>query len=68
MIKVKRLNNEEFVINCDLIETLENTPDTVITLTNGNKYIVKEDVNTIIQKVKAFKKDIIKIVDGRKGV
>ncbi|WFD11682.1 flagellar FlbD family protein [Tepidibacter hydrothermalis] len=68
MIKVKRLNEEEFVINCDLIETLEKTPDTVITLTNGHKYVVKEDINTIIQKVKTFKKDIIKIVDGRNGV
>ncbi len=68
MIKVRRLNEEEFVINCDLIETLEKTPDTVITLTNGHKYIVKEDVNTIIQKVKTFKKEVIKIVDGRNGV
>lgn len=68
MIKVKRLNGGEFVINCDLIETLEKTPDTVITLTNGHKYVVKEDVDTIIQKVKTFKKDIIKIVDGRNGV
>lgn len=68
MIKVKRLNKEEFVINCDLIETLEKTPDTVITLTNGHKYVVKEDINTIIEKVKTFKKDILKIVDGRNGV
>ncbi|WP_099187219.1 flagellar FlbD family protein [Tepidibacter mesophilus] len=68
MIKVKRLNEEEFVINCELIETLENTPDTVITLVNGHKYIVKEDIDTIIQKVKTFKKDIIKIVDSRNGV
>ncbi|MEJ8554408.1 flagellar FlbD family protein [Tepidibacter sp. Z1-5] len=68
MIKVKRLNEEEFVINCDLIETIEKTPDTVITLTNGHKYVVKEDVDTIIKKVKTFKKDIIKIVDGRNGV
>lgn len=68
MIKVRRLNDDEFVINCDLIETVENTPDTVITLLNGHKYIVKEDVDTIIQKVKAFKKDIAKIVDGRNGV
>ncbi|MCT4507994.1 MAG: flagellar FlbD family protein [Tepidibacter sp.] len=68
MIKVRRLNEEEFVINCDLIETVENTPDTVITLVNGHKYIVKEDVDTIIQKVKTFKRDIAKIVDGRNGV
>ena len=42
MIYVTRINNKEFAINPDLIETLEATPDTVITLTNDSKYIVKE--------------------------
>lgn len=60
MIMVKRLNGESFAINEGLIETIEETPDTVITLTNGNKYIVKEKIVDIIQKIKEFKEDILK--------
>lgn len=69
MIKVKRLNGGEFVINCDLIEMLEETPDTVITLTTGHKFVVKENIDTIIEKVKEFKKDInIRINKSRNEV
>jgi flagellar protein FlbD len=57
---VKRLNGESFAINENLIETIEERPDTVITLTNGNKYIVKEKIVDIIQKIKEFKEDILK--------
>ncbi|WXR61793.1 flagellar FlbD family protein [Peptostreptococcaceae bacterium AGR-M142] len=57
---VKRLNGESFAINENLIETIEETPDTVITLTNGNKYIVKEKIVDLIQQIKEFKKDILK--------
>lgn len=60
MIMVKRLNGESFAINENLIETIEETPDTVITLTNGNKYIVKEKIVDLIQQIKEFKKDILK--------
>jgi flagellar protein FlbD len=55
MIKVTRLNGKEFVINSDLIEFVEETPDTVITLTNGIKVVVKESVDEIIDKVGIFK-------------
>ena len=55
MIKVTRLNGKEFVINSDLIEFVEETPDTVITLTNGVKVVVKESVDEIIDKVGNFK-------------
>jgi len=44
MIALKRLNGQEFVLNADLIETLEKTPDTVITLTNGKKIIVSNSL------------------------
>jgi Uncharacterized protein, possibly involved in motility len=37
MIYVTRLNNEEFIINAELIEFIEKTPDTVISLTTGKK-------------------------------
>ena len=42
MIEVTRLNGTTVLINSDLIETVEETPDTVISLTTGKKFIVKE--------------------------
>lgn len=56
MIFVTRLNSKEFAINPDLIETLEKTPDTVITLTNENKYVVKESVEEIIIRITDFRR------------
>lgn len=55
MIKVQRLNGKEFVINSELILFVEETPDTVITLTNGNKVVVRETADEIINKVIDFK-------------
>ena len=62
MIKVKRLNEKEFVINSDLIEFIEETPDTVITLTTGRKVVVKESVDDMIEKVIDFKTKTIKYI------
>ncbi|MHB8126779.1 MAG: flagellar FlbD family protein [Desulfitobacteriaceae bacterium] len=56
MIKVTRLNGKELVINVDLIETMEETPDMVITLTGGNKYVVKEPVEVLIRRVMEFRR------------
>lgn len=56
MIFVTRLNNKEFAINPDLIETLEKTPDTVIALTTENKYVVKESVEEIISRITYFRR------------
>ncbi|HAB59802.1 MAG TPA: flagellar protein FlbD [Lachnospiraceae bacterium] len=58
MIEVTRLNGARFSINCDLIETVEETPDTVITLTNGKKFIVSENMEQIKKLVISFKKKI----------
>jgi len=60
MIKVTRLNGKEFVINTDIIEFIESTPDTVITTTTGKKVIVKEDVDEVIEKVINYKNKIFK--------
>lgn len=60
MIKVKRLNGKEFVINSDLILYIEETPDTVITLTNGKKVVVQDNVDEIIDKVITFKSRVMK--------
>lgn len=58
MIKLKRINNKEFVVNADFIEFIEATPDTVITLTNGIKLVVKESVDEVIEKVIEYKSRI----------
>ena len=58
MIKVTTLNNVEFVINADLIEMVEKTPDSVITLFNGKKVVVLESVEEIIQRVIVYRKSI----------
>jgi len=58
LIKVRRLNGEEYVINADMIETMESTPDTVISLTTGRKLVVQESLNEIIEKVKDYYRSI----------
>ena len=63
MITLTKLNSHEFVINSDLIETIEHTPDTVITLTTGNKYVVIESNKEIINKIIEYKRKILLLVD-----
>ena len=59
MIDVTRLNGKHFVLNAELIEVMEETPDTVITLTTGHKYLVKESVDEVLEKVYTYKNRII---------
>lgn len=61
MIEVTRINNIKIIINAELIEVIEETPDTVITLTTGKKLIVKEKGQKIIELVTNYKKSIINI-------
>ncbi|MEW8977253.1 MAG: flagellar FlbD family protein [Symbiobacterium sp.] len=58
MIKLRRFRAKggEFVVNADLIETVEATPDTVITLTTGHKVIVEESVDEVIRRVVEFRR------------
>lgn len=58
MIDVTRFNDTQFVLNAELIQTVEETPDTVITLTTGTKYIVKESCEEIKSKVLEYKRSI----------
>ena len=51
MIRVKKINGEEIVINAELIETVEARPDTTISMATGNKIIVKDTVSEVIQKI-----------------
>ncbi len=54
MIMLHRLNGEEFFLNHHHIEILEQKPDTVITLTNEKKYLVKESADEIIKKIAEY--------------
>ncbi|SHJ58812.1 flagellar protein FlbD [Anaerobranca californiensis DSM 14826] len=58
MIQVTRLNDKKYYLNCDLIEIIESTPDTVITLTNGKKFVVKESCEEVVNEVIKFKRRI----------
>lgn len=60
MIKLTKLNDSTFVLNCELIETIESTPDTVITLNNGKKYVVTENIDEVIEKVMQYKSRIFR--------
>ena len=55
MIKITRLNQSELYINSELIERVEETPDTVISLTTGKKIVVEESAQDIIDRIIAFR-------------
>ena len=56
MIRLTRINRAPLVLNSDLIEHVEATPDTVIALTNGQKLVVMESADEVIQKVIEFRR------------
>ncbi len=66
MIKVTRLNGSIFYVNEDLIEFMEETPDTVITLNTEKKIIVKESVEELIEQITKFRRNIFANYKGDK--
>ncbi len=62
MIRVTRLKSQDrdFILNAELIETIEATPDTVITLTNGKKLIVEETPQEIVRTVMEYRRAIFR--------
>lgn len=50
MIMLTKLNGDLFLLNCDMIETVQENPDTTIHLNNGQLYIVKESMQDVMQK------------------
>lgn len=59
MINVTRLNDSKIVINSELIEFVEALPDTIVTLTTGQKILVRESVEEIVDMVKEYKRSIL---------
>lgn len=58
MITVTRLNGSKLSVNALLIETVEATPDTVISLTTGNRFVVKEDLETVLASIQDYMRSI----------
>jgi flagellar protein FlbD len=58
MIKLTGLGQYEFILNAEHIQTIESTPDTVITLMNGEKFVVVEPADVVIQLVMKYKRAI----------
>ena len=59
MIKLTRLNRVPLIVNADLIEHVEVTPDTVVALTNGQKFLVLESAEEVVDKVIQFRTAIL---------
>ena len=58
MINLTRMNDSTYTLNCELIEMIEETPDTVVTLTSGKKFVVKESRTDIVRLVEEYKRRI----------
>lgn len=63
MITLTRLNDIEFYLNPDLIELIEETPDTVISLANGRKFVVLEKADEIVDKIIEYRKKMLVDLD-----
>ncbi len=58
MIEVTRLNGTKLLVNTSLLETVEETPDTILTLTSGKKIMVKETRQEVKELVRVTRKDV----------
>ena len=58
MISVTRLNGAELVVNDDLIEFIERTPETVLSMKEGKKVTVKESVEDVLSRIVSFRKSV----------
>src|SRR4051812_25237851 len=68
MIIVTRLNGPQVALNPDLIERAEATPDTVLTLVDGTKYIVLDSVEEIVAKVREFRASVVAVAHAMEVV
>lgn len=59
MITLTRLSGTRFALNSDLIERVDATPDTVISLTDGTKYVVVESLDEVVDRVRTFRSEIV---------
>jgi flagellar protein FlbD len=60
MIRLTRINQVPLVLNADLIEHVETAPDTIISMTNGQKFVVLESSDDVVRKVIEFRREILR--------
>jgi flagellar protein FlbD len=65
MIELTRLNGRPMVLNSDLIKTAEASPDTMLTLINGEKLIVREPIAEVVERVLAYRARLLSVVARR---
>lgn len=58
MIRLTRLNNQPLAVNSDLIKFVEQAPDTVLTLVNGEKLVVRETAEEVLARILEFRRAI----------
>jgi len=58
MVEVTRFNNQKVVINAEMVEFVESTPDTSIHMDNGKTFIVKESIEEVVEKVLEYQRKI----------
>ncbi|BAU27676.1 flagellar protein FlbD [Aneurinibacillus soli] len=58
MIRLTRLNGKEYIVNGLLIESVEATPDTMITLVNGKKFVIRESIPEVLSALTNFYREI----------
>jgi flagellar protein FlbD len=73
MIRLTRLNHQSLAVNSDHIKFIENAPDTVLTLMNGEKIVVRESTEEVIERVVAFRRLVLagivsKAIDPNAGL
>lgn len=61
MIELTNIGKQKFILNCNQIEKIEKTPESVITLMNGDKFIVRESPQEIIDKTIEYKRKIFNV-------
>jgi flagellar protein FlbD len=64
MILLTKINKAPIAVNSDLIQCIEETPDTVLTMTNNDKVVVMEGITEIIAKVVHFRRHIRGLIES----
>ena len=65
MIRLRRLDGKQFVLNSDLIRQVEATPDTMLTLINGEKLIVREKLSQVLERVVVYRAELLATIARR---
>jgi len=60
MIQLTRLNHVSFYLNPDLIEQIERTPDTVIRLTTGVRFVVEEPASVVVERIITYRQQVVR--------